>query len=70
MARPEGVPSRTAAFILRSVWLIARHSIRVASAGTNWGLDIGELSQDVRGQDWPDHLKHAVDHDLGGDGVH
>ena len=33
-------------------------------------LDIGELLQDVRGQDWPDHVKHAVDHDLCGDGVH
>ena len=70
MAWPDGVPSRTACFILRSVWLITRHSIRVASAGTYWGLDIGELLQDVRGQDWPDHVEDLVDGQLGGDGVH
>ena len=33
-------------------------------------LDIGELLQDVRGQDWPDHIEDLVDGQLRGDGVH
>lgn len=33
-------------------------------------LDIGELLQDLRGQDWPDHVEDLVDSQLRGDGVH
>ena len=34
------------------------------------GLDIGELLQDVWGQDWPDHVEDLVDGELRGNGVH